>query len=407
MTAFFHREGASKQHKEVYTWLRALDDFIPTKRYLEKYDNPCWYSKLQASPGINLFKMMETPLKQAASAMKRVLSEADKHKEVFTCLPAVYLAGFAKSGTTSLFKYLVSHPSLERPAQKEVHFWRHFLNVPMNYTHKQIQVMWYLERFSKAAQYIESHPNAVTIDASAGTLLVSNPLHTDSYENEQDLCFVPLVVHRVLPDAKFVVIMRNPVKRIFSDYWYFCAAANDWKSSKDNIPKKYMNNAPQIFHDIVAKAIQKYRQCVSDPTLGNKVLTEFTCLKEATLGRRGTEAENRCSRLRLGFGMYYHHIVKWLNVYPRKNFYFLRLEDMSTDTYSNVAKIWEFMGLTPISKATFESELSKEVFNEMNKLPKEHFYMLPETEKMLNSFYEPFNKKLAQLLGNDDYLWTT
>ena len=397
LTAFFHREGASKQHKEVYTWLRALDDFIPTKRYLEKYDNPCWYSTLQASPGITLSRKPETPLKQAASAMKRVFSETDKHKEVFTCLPAVYLAGFAKSGTTSLFKYLVSHPSLERPAQKEGHFWRHFLNIPMNYTHKQMQVMWYLQGFSKAAQYIESHPNAVTIDASAGTLLVSNPLHTDSYENEQDLCFVPMVVHRVLPDAKFVVIMRNPVKRIFSDYWYFCAA-----------PKKYTNNAPQLFHNVVATAIQEYRQCVTDPTLGNRVLTEFTCLKKAT---RGYEVENGCFRLRLGFGMYYHHIVKWLNVYPRKNFYFLRLEDMSTDMYSNVAKIWEFMGLTPISKATFESELSKEVFNEMNiaKQPgfKEHFYMLPETEKMLNSFYEPFNKKLAQLLGNDDYLWTT
>ena len=369
------------------------------------------------------------PLKQAVSAVKRVFSEASEKKEVFTCLPAVLLAGFGKSGTTSLFSYLVSHPSLKSPARKEPHFWRSFLTVPMNYTHKQMQVMWYLQRFSKAAQYIESHPNAVTIDASASTIIIPNPLYgesyyydaskrrhqvhstnPDSYENEQDLCFVPMVVHRILPDAKFIVIMRNPVKRIFSDYWYFCAVKNRWKISEDNIPKKYMNNAPQIFHNVVANAIQEYRRCASDPTRGNRVLTEFTCLKKATLGYI---EDNGCYPLRLGVGMYYYHIVKWLNVYPRKNFYFLRLEDMSiaTDTYNSVAKIWEFMGLTPISKATFESELKKEVFNEMNwiKEPgfKEHFYMLPETEKMLNSFYEPFNKKLAQLLGNDDYLWTT
>ena len=366
------------------------------------------------------------PWKQAKSVVERVFSEASGKKEVFTCLPAVYLAGFAKSGTTTLFSYLVSHPLLRKPAQKEGHFWRSLLTIPMNYTRKQIQAMWYLEHFSKAAEYIESHPNAVTIDASASTLWIPNPLYgngyffdrsnrihevqasnSDRYENTQDLCFIPMAIHSVLPDAKFVVIMRNPVKRLFSDYWFFCANKNKWKDGK-NVPEKYMDNAPQMFHNAAVMAVQKLNACLTDPTLGNKVLTEFTCLKKATLGYN---EKNGCFPLRLGVGMYYYHIVKWMNVYPRGNFHFLRLEDMSTDTYNSVVKIWEFMGLSPISKATFESEISKTVLNEMSwiKEPrfKERFYMLPETEKLLNSFYEPFNKKLAQLLGNDDYLWIT
>ena len=418
----------------MYTWLRALDDFIP-KRYLDNYDNPCWYSALQPSPEISS-KLLSTivcptpllSLKQAESVVERVFSEASRKKEVLTCLPAVYLAGIAKSGTTTLYDHLFTHPMLRKPASKEGQFWRSFLTIPMNYTHKQIQVMWYLERFSKAAQYIESHPNTLTVDGSGTTMNSGNPLfgqsyyydarnrryevqasNSDQYVNTQDLCFIPMAVHSVLPDAKFVVIMRNPVKRLFSDYWFFCATKNGWpRHSGKNIPKRYMDNAPQIFHNITVMAIQEYNRCANDPTLGNKVLTEFTCLKKATLGY---DEKNGCYPLRLGVGMYYYHIVKWMNVYPRENFHFLRLEDMSTDTYNSVAKIWEFMGLSPISKATFESKTSKGVLNQMNwiKEPgfKERFYMLPETEKLLYSFYEPFNKKLAQLLGNDDYLWIT
>ena len=86
---------------------------------------------------------------------------------------------------------------------------------------------------------------------------------------------------------------------------------------------------------------------------------------------------------------------------------------MAEDAYKSVAQIWKFMGLSPISREAFESDLRRTVTvrNEMNwiKLPKfrDKFYMLPETEQLLNSFYEPINKKLAQLLRNNDYLWAS
>lgn len=293
----------------------------------------------------------------------------------------------------------------------------------MNHTNKQMQVMWYTQHFLRAARHIESNPSALTIDASASTLWVANPLfgtsyyydsrnhrhqiasfNPDQYENKQDLCFIPSAVHSVLPDAKFVVIMRNPVKRLFSDFWYFCANKNRWHDGQ-NVPQVYKDNAPWIFHNLTVMAVKK---CLSDPTNNNEALLEFTCLRRATLGYSDKDS---CFPLRLGVGMYYYHIVKWLNVYPRKNFYFLRLEDMAEDAYGSVANIWKFMGLSPISRATFESELNREVMNEMNwiKLPKfkEKFYILLETEQLLKSFYDPINKKLAQLLRNNDYLWSS
>lgn len=430
LTAFRHRQSASAQHREVYRRLHALDDFLP-EMYLNRYKNPCWYSSLQPPLEVQskLFstRSIITPLfhlKKAESVVSHVFKEANKKKKILTCLPAVYLAGFAKSGTTTLYTYLVSHPLLHKPAQKEGHFWRSLLSIPMNHTNKQMQVMWYMHHFSKAAQYIEANPNALTIDASASTLWIANPLfgnsyyydssdrrhqiasfNPDHYENSDDLCFVPSAVHSVLPQAKFVVIMRNPVKRLFSDFWYFCANKNKWHNGQ-NIPHEYMDNAPQIFHNLTVKAINEHKRCLSDTTVNDKTLTEFTCLRRATLGYSDRDS---CFPLRLGVGMYYYHIVKWLNVYPRNKFYFLRLEDMAEDAYESVAHIWKFMGLSPIPQAMFESEINREVLNEMNwiKLPKfkERFYMLPETEQILKSFYEPINRKLAQLLNNKSYLW--
>ena len=426
-----HRGTASEQHKEVYRRLRAFDGFLP-QRYLREYDNPCWKSSLQPPEELRskLYstRSITAPLlswKKTVSVMDRVFTEASKKKEMFTCLPAVYLAGFAKSGTTTLYSYLVTHPLLERPAQKEGHFWRSLLSIPMNYTNKQLQVLWYTHHFSKAAQHIQSQPRALTIDASASTMWIPNPLYGDNYfyskdnerqrvrslnpssfANKDDMCFVPLAVHSVLPGAKFVVIMRNPVKRLFSDFWYFCANKNRWHEGK-NVPQYYMDNAPQIFHNITAAAIKEYKECLQVSAQNGDKLAEFTCLREATLGYQENDS---CFPLRLGVGMYYYHIVKWLNVYPRENFHFLRLEDMAEDTYKSVANIWEFMGFSPISKSTFESEKNKAIYNEMNwiKLPKfkQRFYMLPETEQLLSSFYEPMNMKLAQLLNNNDYLWT-
>ena len=433
-TAFYHRGGVSELHKDVYKRLHAFDGFLP-KSYLRDYQNPCWMSTLQQPSSEIQSKLVSTrsittPVfswKKTVSVMDQVFSwksgEHSRKNGVFTCLPAVYLAGFAKSGTTTLYYHLVTHPLLTKPAQKEGHFWRSLLSLPMNHTNKQMQVLWYMHHFSRAAQHIWTHPRALTIDASASTLWITNPLlgnrnkyNRDNHEKQidslnsiqseskEDLCFVPSAVHSILPSSKFIVIMRNPVKRLFSDFWYFCANKNRWGRDGRKIPQLYMDHAPQVFHNLTVKAIDEHRRCLSEH---DHALTEFSCLQKATVGYEGRES---CFPLRLGVGMYYYHIVKWMNVYPRENFYFLRLEDFAVDSYSNVAKIWRFLRFSPISKANHESSLRNTILNEMNwiKQPeyKDRFFMLPETEKLLTSFYEPFNMKLAQLLQNDDYLWT-
>ncbi len=40
-----------------------------------------------------------------------------------------------------------------------------------------------------------------------------------------------------------------------------------------------------------------------------------------------------------------------------------------------------------------------------NKNSDKYQKMKPETRKLLSDFYAPYNKKLAQLLGDDRWLW--
>lgn len=52
--------------------------------------------------------------------------------------------------------------------------------------------------------------------------------------------------------------------------------------------------------------------------------------------------------------------------------------------------------------------LAKETQNQGDKLMKgKTGSMLPETRRTLSEFYKPYNKQLAQLLGDDGYLWKT
>lgn len=54
-------------------------------------------------------------------------NNTSRHAGSFFCLPATFLIGFPKSGTTQLYKYIVQHPLIEQPRDKEGQFWRELI----------------------------------------------------------------------------------------------------------------------------------------------------------------------------------------------------------------------------------------------------------------------------------------
>ncbi len=104
--------------------------------------------------------------------------------------PTFVIAGVQKCGTTSLFQALDLHPRVVRPRRKEIHFFDQNWGKGTD---------WYRAQFPPLAgdQMTGEATPVYSYDVSARRRLI-----------------------RTLPDARIVVVLRDPVARAYSHYWH-------------------------------------------------------------------------------------------------------------------------------------------------------------------------------------------
>jgi sulfotransferase family protein len=107
-------------------------------------------------------------------------------------LPNFLIIGAAKSGTTSLYHYLRSHPQVFMPQVKEVTFFtdRHWNN----------GVEWYEKHFEGAERA------AAVGEASPAYTMY--PVHRD----------IPARIAQILPTVRLIYLLRDPIERMRSHY---------------------------------------------------------------------------------------------------------------------------------------------------------------------------------------------
>ena len=396
------KPSQSPSYNLLAGYLKVLEEFLPPGLiYLTNYTNPCWYSDLHIQNSMpsgqfltkfpQLGPFRDNILLKYGNALgdaRNPLNLTHRGDKRLYCLPKFYLAGFGKSGSTSLYEYITQHQDTVKPLGKEGNFWRVFTNdIHGNLAAKRLQILWYLKRFSYAAEHIEKFPGAVTIDASVSTLLTSA---NHSLARDEDICLIPSLVSSVYPQARFIVLMRDPVERLFSQFWYMCGE----KKRKNDL-----HHAPALFHNRTLAALSDFNQCINDK------VSEFECVRLVTTSDKLYDGRSRDPYYAaIGIGMYYYHIAKWLNVFPMEQFLFLTNEEMSRDVTATMRKIWDFMGLKPIGQAK-KTQMSKH--HNVNWVHSGHYedkvYMMPETATLLREFYKPFNERLAILLKDAKY----
>jgi hypothetical protein len=103
--------------------------------------------------------------------------------------PNLVIIGATKCGTTSLHYYMSHHPEIFMSKTKEVRYFE---------KHKEKDVSWYEQHFQSDAK----------IRGEASPQYTRHPLVPD----------VPRRMHAIVPDAKLIYILRDPIDRIVSHY---------------------------------------------------------------------------------------------------------------------------------------------------------------------------------------------
>ncbi|KAK6293908.1 hypothetical protein J4Q44_G00362340 [Coregonus suidteri] len=374
---------------------------IPNK-FLPDVKNPCWYEEhagnITKDPyGTNLYarysRRFRTVFEYLRKAFRKHLYRRGGKYYRLRCLPYFYIIGQPKCGTTDLYDRLQLHPEVRFTTFKEPHWWtrKRFGIIRLSEGfHDRYPVEDYLDLFDLAAYQIqddlmgnapsgapEQH-NIIIGEASASTMWDNNAwvyFYDNSTEAEAEPPFlIQDFIHSLQPDARFIIMLRDPVERLYSDYLYFGIT----------------NKSAEDFQEKVSESLQLFEGCLTEYTMRS-------CVYNTTL--------NNAMPVRLQVGLYIVYILDWLTVYSREQILVLRLEDHASNRKYTMHKVFDFLNLGPLTEQK-EAEITKSpASNTRRPADKSLGPMLPVTKEILRDFYTPFNEKLAKVLRNDTFRW--
>lgn len=189
-------------------------------------------------------------------------------------LPDFFIIGAQKCGTTSMWRILTTHPSIDR-TEKEKNFF-----VGDNY--KEINL--YSEKFRD--------PKKINGDAS-NTYLFYN--------------LVPKRIKEFLPNAKFIVSLRNPIDRAYSQYHH---ELNTYKNRFHLFKKFYSiyNKVPTFEEALQIERKLKNRKLI----LTGNVEENWQYYFSHTFVQRGYYADQ---------------LKNWFNYFSKNQFLIINFED--------------------------------------------------------------------------------
>lgn len=240
-------------------------------------------------------------------------------------LPDAVILGAQKSGTSSLHHYLVQHPQVIAPLRKEVHYF------DLNHGRGE---GWYRAHFGRVAE--------------AGVNLDSSPYYLFHPA-------VPSRLHALIPDARLIVLLRDPVRRAYSHYWH------ERDKGRERLG----------FEDAVA----------AEP---DRIGAAAARLAEGTL-ERSPEHQHFSYLAR---GRYAEQLERWFGRFPRGRFLVQRFEDLAVDPLGVLNATLGFLGLPAAESVRLEARNTR-------RYPP----LADATAERLRAYFEPHNRRLEALLG--------
>jgi hypothetical protein len=255
-------------------------------------------------------------------------------------LPDFLVLGTKRGGTTSLFHNLLTHPDVvrmfpERRLKSPMYFASHYGNGER----------WYRSHFA-------TRPYRTVLGAARRRPTVTGD--ADPYYLYHPA--VPQRVKSLMPEARLIVMLRDPVKRAYSHYW-----------------ERVANGVETLDFEAALAA---------EPT---RLAPELSRLDDPNHYSRPHDWFSYRDR-----GVYAPQLERWFAEFDRSQILIVASEDFYRDEQSVLDEVTRFLGIPRLPAA-----------------PRQHYNLRPApemnaaTRAELSAFYAPHNERLYRLLDRD------
>jgi Sulfotransferase domain len=237
-------------------------------------------------------------------------------------LPDFVVIGTQKGGTSYFYRLLTEHPLVREAAAKELHFFDNKFSEGVG---------WYRRCFSKGKR-VDGH---TTITGEASPSYLFDPR-------------VPERMARIVPEARLIALLRNPLDRAYSHYQMEVRRGKEARSFEE--------------------ATQEEMSSAED---------------------EGNSADVRYAYLRRG--LYAEQLKRFSFFANRERLLVLKSENLFTGRLEVLERVLRFLRLAPFVSTLAPSPAGKATYEPMD----------PHTRRRLEGFFAPHNERLYELLSTD------
>lgn len=252
-------------------------------------------------------------------------------------LPTFVIAGAQKCGTSSLVATLRRHPQVHMSRPKELHYFDRNRDKGLDH---------YASLFEPKGKQIawgEASPTYIYEEVSRHAMCDG------------------------LPDAKFVVILRDPAKRAYSHFWH---------------SKRLDFETVETFEEAL------------------------------DLEPERMQSDDRRHRMRFSYmdrGHYVDQVSDLVDRHGADKVQVLLLDDLASDRVPTLERLMTFIGVDPSHASTIKEQHTNKyrVGERGNQTVVSYPPMPTETRARLVEHFQPWNDRLAAWLGRDLSAWNT
>ena len=256
-------------------------------------------------------------------------------------VPDFVVIGCQRGGTSSLYRYLGLHPNISPSLRKETEY--------------------FTARFSEGEAWYRAHFPLALLHRLAAVL----GKRRLSFEATPDYLVdprAPARCHALVPDARIVVMLREPAERALSQFHHNVRLGHETETFERAIELE----ESRISADLA--------EMVDDPTTSATKFRRFSYLTR---------------------GEYAEQLQRWFDLYPRDRFLIVESEEFFSDPDRVLGKVLDFVGARPWSPREFRN------YSYLDRDTGGHEEVPAALRGALDQRFSESNKNLRQLIDTN------